>query len=60
MQTGDGFLIADRQELERIGGLTLVRRSLEIRAFGVNLVDIQRGASIPEHNERQRDQEELF
>jgi uncharacterized cupin superfamily protein len=60
MQRGDGYVIARRQELERSGDWTLVRRSVGCHAFGINLVDIQRGESIPEHDETERDQQELF
>jgi uncharacterized cupin superfamily protein len=55
-----GYTIAHREELERNGNWTLVRRSLGCQAFGVNLVEIPVGESIPEHNETDRDQEELF
>ena len=37
-----------------------MRRSLGCSAFGVNLVEIPPGESIPEHDETDRDQEELF
>jgi uncharacterized cupin superfamily protein len=56
----DGYTIAHREQLERNGNWTLVRRSLGCQAFGVNLVEIPVGESIPEHNETDRDQEELF
>ena len=56
----DGYTIAQRAELERTGNWTLVRRSLGCRSFGVNLVEIPCGESIPEHDETGRDQEELF
>lgn len=56
----NGYVIAHRDELERTGNWTLVRRSLGCRAFGVNLVEIPPGESIPEHDETARDQEELF
>ena len=56
----EGYTIAHRDELERTGNWTLVRRSLGCRSFGVNLVEIAPGESIPEHDETQRDQEELF
>src|SRR5437868_14384574 len=56
----DGYTIAHRDELERTGNWTLVRRSLGCRSFGVNLVEIPPGGSIPEHDETARDQEELF
>jgi hypothetical protein len=48
---GDGYVIAHRDELERTGGWSLVRRALEIESFGVNLVEIAPGESIPEHDE---------
>jgi uncharacterized cupin superfamily protein len=60
MERGDGYVIAHQQELERTGGWTLVRRSLGAESFGVNLIEIPPGESIPEHDERGRDQEELF
>ena len=60
MQSGAGYVIAGSQELERTGNWSLVRRSLDCQAFGVNLVDIPPGESIPEHDETERDQEELF
>ena len=60
MERGDGYLIADRNELERTGNWSLVRRSVGCRSFGVNMVDIPAGESIPEHDETDRDQEELF
>jgi uncharacterized cupin superfamily protein len=54
------FTISHRDELERTGNWSLVRRSLGCQSFGINLVDIPPGESIPEHNEAERDQEELF
>ncbi len=60
MERGEGYTIAHREELERTGNWTLVRRSLGCQSFGVNLVDIPHGESIPEHDETERDQEELF
>jgi mannose-6-phosphate isomerase-like protein (cupin superfamily) len=56
----DSYAIAHRDALERTGNWTLVRRSLDCRSFGVNLVEIPAGESIPEHDETDRDQEELF
>jgi uncharacterized cupin superfamily protein len=47
-------------ELERTGTWALVRRSLGLSAFGVNVVDIAPGDQIPEHDETGRDQEEVF
>jgi len=60
VQRGTGYVIVGRQELERAGNWSLVRRSLDCQAFGVNLVEIPGGESIPEHDETERDQEELF
>lgn len=56
----DSYAIVHRDELERTGGWALVRRSLDCRALGANLVEIAPGESIPEHDETERDQEELF
>jgi uncharacterized cupin superfamily protein len=52
--------IVQRGDLERTGSWSLVRRSLDISAFGVNLVEIAPGTAIPEHDELGRDQEEMF
>jgi uncharacterized cupin superfamily protein len=56
----DGYSVAREDELERTGGWRLVRRTLGLEAFGCNLVEIEPGATIPEHDELERDQEELF
>jgi quercetin dioxygenase-like cupin family protein len=58
--TRSGFHIAHRDELERDGTWSLVRKSLDCNSFGINLVDIAPGSSIPEHDEVDRDQEEIF
>jgi uncharacterized cupin superfamily protein len=47
-------------ELERTGSWALARKSLGLTAFGLNVVDIPAGESIPEHDEVDRDQEEVF
>src|SRR5215213_3497959 len=60
MATTTGFSMAHRDELERTGKWSLVRRSLGLTAFGMNLVDIPPGEDIPEHDETARDQEEVF
>jgi quercetin dioxygenase-like cupin family protein len=60
MTEGDGFAIAHRDELERNGSWSLVRRALGLSSFGLNLVEIAPGDQIPEHDERDRDQEEVF
>ena len=56
----EGFAIVHRDALERAGRWSLVRRSLGLGSFGLNLVDIEPGTSIPEHDEVERDQEEVF
>jgi hypothetical protein len=43
----DRHTIAHRDDLRQGGNWTLVRRSLGCRLFGVNLVDIPSGESIP-------------
>jgi uncharacterized cupin superfamily protein len=60
MNRGNGYTIAHRDELERTGNWSLVRRSLGCQALGMNLVEIPPGESIPEHDESERDQEEVF
>jgi mannose-6-phosphate isomerase-like protein (cupin superfamily) len=60
MQREAGYVIASAEELERAGNGSLVRRSLDCQSFGVNLVEIPPAESIPEHDETERDQEELF
>jgi mannose-6-phosphate isomerase-like protein (cupin superfamily) len=60
MEKHDGYVIAHRDELQRTGNWALVRRSLDLSSFGINLVDIQPTEQIPEHDETDRDQEELF
>ena len=59
---GDGgYTIKHDDELERdYGKWVLVRRSLGLSAFGMNTVELPPGESIPEHDETERDQEEVF
>ena len=52
--------IAHTDECETNGDWKLVRRTLGVGSFGVNVVDIPPGGRIPEHDETARDQEELF
>lgn len=52
--------LTHRDQCEMSGNWKLVRRTLGLRAFGVNLVDIPPGEQIPEHDETERDQEEVF
>jgi len=54
------YTMVHRDACERNGDWSLVRRSLGLTAFGINLVEIPPGASIPEHDETLRDQEEVF
>jgi len=54
------FELAHRDDCETAGNWQLVRRALDLRAFGINIVEIPPGEQIPEHDETDRDQEELF
>lgn len=56
----DNFTILHRDDVERTGAWRLVRRSLGCAALGINLVEIAPGDQIPEHDEIERDQEEVF
>jgi uncharacterized cupin superfamily protein len=48
-------------ELERAWDVwVLVRKSLGVSSFGINIVELEPGGSIPEHDETGRDQEEVF
>lgn len=49
-----------RDDFETNGNWALARRSLGVNAFGINLVQIDAGERIPEHDEIDRDQEEVF
>jgi quercetin dioxygenase-like cupin family protein len=60
VERASGFTIAHRDELERTGGWSLARRTLGCTSFGINLVEIEPNAQIPEHDEIARDQEEVF
>jgi uncharacterized cupin superfamily protein len=52
--------IAHRADCETSGNWRLVRRTLGLQSFGMNLVEIPPGEQIPEHDETGRDQEEVF
>jgi uncharacterized cupin superfamily protein len=54
------FTILHRDDFERSGRWLLARRSLGLKSFGMNVVEIEPGGRIPEHNEVERDQEEIF
>jgi uncharacterized cupin superfamily protein len=56
----EGITIRRREDLERTGNWLLARRSLGLASFGMNLVEIPPGEHIPEHDETDRDQEEVF
>jgi quercetin dioxygenase-like cupin family protein len=60
MTDRQGVTIRRRDDLERTGNWMLARRSLGLMAFGMNFVEIPPGESIPEHDETERDQEEVF
>jgi uncharacterized cupin superfamily protein len=54
------FKLAHLDDCETTGNWRLVRRTLELEAFGINVVEIPPGEHIPEHDEADRDQEEMF
>ena len=54
------YTMVHRDECETTGDWSLVRRSLGVSSFGINLVEVPSGGSIPEHDETGRDQEEVF
>ncbi len=61
----DNYTIKHRDEFERMEGSgestwLLARKALETRAFGYNLVEIAPGGQIPEHDEAQSGQVELY
>ena len=43
MENEDTYTIAHRDELERTGNWSLVRRTLDCNSFGVNLVELPPG-----------------
>lgn len=55
------FTITHDEELERAWDVwVLVRKSLGVASFGINMVELPPGGSIREHDETERDQEEVF
>jgi quercetin dioxygenase-like cupin family protein len=58
--TADGYTIKHLDEFEQNGRWSLVRRGLDVTSFGLNVVEIEQGYAIPEHDETERDQEEVF
>ena len=56
-----GFTIAHLRDFERpFPKWALARRSLGLRSFGMNVVELPPGETIPEHDETLTDQEEVF
>ena len=65
MSEGDGYSIRNLTEFEEMEGSgestwRLARKGLGVSAFGMNIVEIGSGGQIPEHDESDRDQEEVF
>ena len=60
MASKEKFTIVHRDDVERNGKWSLLRRSLNLNSFGMNMVEIKPGESIPEHDEIERNQEEVF
>src|SRR4051812_13201985 len=60
MAVETSVVIVHLEEAERRGDWLLIRRSLGLRAFGMNAVEIPPGGQIPAHDETGRDQEEVF
>src|SRR3954463_5690849 len=56
----DGFTISHLSDFETNGRWSLARRGLGVESFGLNVVEIEPGYSTPEHDETERDQEEVF
>jgi uncharacterized cupin superfamily protein len=56
-----GFTIAHLDDFERpFPKWALARKSLGLSSFGMNVVELPQGETIPEHNEVETDQEEVF
>jgi uncharacterized cupin superfamily protein len=56
-----GFTIVHLDDLERpFPKWALARKSLGLQSFGMNVVELPPGETIPEHDETERDQEEVF
>ena len=56
-----GFTIKHLNDFERpFPKWALARRSLGLQSFGMNVVELPPGESIPEHDETPTDQEEVF
>jgi uncharacterized cupin superfamily protein len=56
-----GFTIVHLSDFERpFPNWALARRSLGLQSFGMNVVELPPGETIPEHDETATDQEEVF
>jgi uncharacterized cupin superfamily protein len=56
-----GFTIMHLNDFERpFPKWALARKSLGLKAFGMNVVELAPGDTIPEHDETATDQEEVF
>ena len=56
-----GFTIAHLDDLERpFPNWALARKTLGLQSFGMNVIELPPGESIPEHDETERDHEEVF
>ena len=61
MAGGEGFTLVHLEDLEHpLPKWRLARRSLGITSFGMNVLELAPGETIPEHDEKRRDQEEVF
>ena len=61
----NGFTIENLSEFEEMEGSgectwRLARKALGVSSFGMNFVEIGPGGQIPEHDESERDHEEVF
>ncbi len=52
--------IAHTDDLARDGGWLLARRTLDVRSFGINVVDVPPGGELPAHDETESAQEEVY
>ena len=58
---GKGFTVKHRDEFQREWDRwLLVRRGLGVSSFGLNIVEVEPGGNLTEHDELERDQEEVF
>ena len=58
---GKCFTVKHRDEFQREWDRwLLVRRGLGVSSFGLNIVEVEPGGNLTEHDELERDQEEVF